>query len=394
MKINGRNDHVTADIMRIINGVEEGHVNIKVTPTTGGNVTVTTGGTTAPSLGDNYVEANTNVTFTATSNESGEFCYWIEANTGRILGTKEELSVNTAIGKDIKAVFASPADTEAFVSFYGRGKGTILATGYVKKDSAPTELIPSPEKLYTTGYEFSKWVDKNGNGVDVTATVNENTEYYAAYTVKKDESKRTCTITVNGGKVAPLGSSAWKASGEFRYDITVCAKADEPAVEGEEFKYWTMNESIVSYDKEYIFYAPDADITLTAVFGPKEEAVTEKVQIAITETSDVINGVNIAGFITTRYVPSGVNVIETGVIYVKDASYEGSGEDGKLTVADAGCTSANGKTVKVAFASETESGQHKLSASYTDIGIKAVGFITYADGDSITTLYTDMITVK
>ncbi len=394
MKINGRDNHVTADIMRIINGVEEGQVNIKVTPTTGGNVTVTTGGTTAPSLGDNYVEANTNVTFTATSDESGEFCYWIEASTGKILGKKATLNVNTAIGKDIKAVFASPADTEAFVSFYGIEKGSILATGYVKKNDAPSALVPSAEKLYTTGYAFSKWVDKEGNDIDVDAAVSENTEYYALYSEKSEENKRFSTITVNGGKVVALGSGkAGVTSGTFAYDTVLRATADEPN-EGEEFKYWTLEGNIVSYDEKYKFYAPDADITLTAVFGPKEEAVTEKVQIAITETSDVVNGVNVAGFITTRYVPSGVNVIETGVIYVKDASYEGSGEDGKLTVADAGNTSANGKTVKVAFSSKTESGQHKLSASYTDLGIKAVGFITYVEGEGITTLYTDMITVK
>ncbi len=388
MKFDGKSEHVTADIIHIVKG---DFVNIQITPA-GGNVTVNN----APSMGDNFVAPNKEITFTATpnENENGGFMYWVEANTGRILGRETSLTVSSASGKDIKAVFADPAETEAFVSFYGRGKGTILATGYVKKGSAPTALVPSPEKLYTSGYEFSKWVDRNGKDIDVETAINENAEYYAAYTVKKDELKRICTITVNGGKVAPLGSSIWKTSGNFRYDITVCAKADEPAVEGEEFKYWMLNESIVSYDKEYIFYAPDADITLTAVFGPEDEAVTEKVQITITETSDVINGVNVAGFITTRYVPSGVKVIESGVIYVKDASYVGSGEDGKLTVADAGNTSANGKTVKVAFSSKTESGQHKLSASYTDLGIKAVGFITYVEGDSIITLYTDMITVK
>ncbi|MDO5478715.1 MAG: hypothetical protein Q4G23_06065, partial [Clostridia bacterium] len=318
----------------------------------------------------------------------------VEANTGRILGRGTSLTVRSAIGKDIKAVFASPDETEAFVSFYGIDKGSILATGYVKKDSAPTALVPSVEKLYTTGYAFSKWVDKAGSDIDVNAGISENTEYYALYEKKSDENKRSSTVTVEGGKVVALGSGkAEVVSGTFAYDTVLRVTADVPN-DDEEFKYWTLGESIVSYDEKYIFYAPDADITLVAVFGPKDEAVTEKVQITITETSDVVNGVNVAGFITTRYVPSGVEVIETGVIYVKDASYIGSGEDGKLTVADAGMTSGNGKAVKVAFASDTASGQYKLSASYTELGIKAVGFITYVEGDSIKTLYTDMIEVK
>ena len=144
---------------------EEEVVNIKVTPTTGGNVIVNS----APTLGDNYVASNTEVTFTASSNQGSTFQYWIEANTGRILGADEVLTVKSAVGKDIKAVFADPSAAEAFVSFYGRNAKNIISTSYVKKGQAPK--APANDKLYTTGYAFIKWVDAEGNDLDITEAI-------------------------------------------------------------------------------------------------------------------------------------------------------------------------------------------------------------------------------
>ncbi len=370
---------------------DEDEINIKVTPTTGGNVTVNE----TPSLGDNYVASNTDVTFTATSDVSGGFKYWIEANTGKILGTDSTLTVKSAIGKDIKAVFSDPSAFEAFVSFYGRNGKNILATSYVKKGNAPT--VPSEEKLYTTGYEFKMWTDKNGVEIDVAAAITEDTDFYAYYEEKTDEAKKESTISVTNGTIKAVGSGvAGEATGTFAYDTRVCAKANT-AETGYKFSHWTLDGKVVSYSTDYFFYAPDVDIALVAVFVEDAEVVEEGVTITITQTSDKVNGIDVAGFITTRYVPEGTEVIETGVIYVKDASY------GDLTIASAGKTSTNGKAVKVAFASangkDSEgnpaivSGQHKLSASYAELGIKARGFITYMKDGVVTTIYTETITV-
>ena len=121
----------------------------------------------------------------------------------------------------------------------------------------------------------------------------------------------------------------------------------------------------------------------------EEGATVEKtVSITLTKTLDEIDGVKVASFLTTRYVPENIEVIETGVIYVKDASY------GALTIAEVGKTSDNGKEVKVATSNKTASGQYKLTASYAEYGIKAIGFITYMDGDNAVTVYTDTITVE
>ncbi|MDO5478549.1 MAG: discoidin domain-containing protein, partial [Clostridia bacterium] len=283
----------------------EGKVNIQVTPTTGGNVTVNE----TPSLGDNYVASNTDVTFTAKSDVSGGFKYWIEANTGKILGTDSTLTVKSAIGKDIKAVFADPSAFEAFVSFYGRNGKNILATSYVKKGNAPT--VPSAEKLYTTGYEFKFWTNKEGTQVDAAAAVTENTDFYAYYEEKTDEAKKESTITVTNGTIKAVGSGvAGKAEGTFAYDTKVCAKANT-APDGQKFSHWTLDGKVVSYSTDYFFFAPDVDIALVAVFVEDAEVVEEGVTITITQTSDMVNGIDVAGFITTRYVPEGTEVIET-----------------------------------------------------------------------------------
>ena len=124
--------------------------------------------------------------------------------------------------------------------------------------------------------------------------------------------------------------------------------------------------------------------------APAEDAaVEETVSITMTKTLDEVNGIKVASFLTTRYVPAGTEVIETGVIYVKDASY------GALSIAEVGKTSAAGKAVKVATCDKTTSGQYKLTASYVEgVGIKAVGFITYIDAEgNVKTIYTEELSV-
>ena len=361
--------------------IPEDKVNVQVTPSTGGNVTVNN----VPTQGDNYVDANQEVTFEATPDATGEgvgFMYWVEANTGKILGKDTSLTVKATSGKDIKAVFADPASFEVFVSFFGRNANSVIAHSYVKKGEAPK--IPSNDKLYTTGYEFKYWTNADGVEMDMTETVDANTEFYAFYEAKTTKQSK---ITVVGGKVRlnNNGDTA-KTEATYAYDTAVKVIANDPA-DGEKFSHWEIAGKIVSYDKVYRFYAPDADITVTAVFVASDAVVEEEINITMTKTLDSINGVAVASFLTTRYVPSGVEVLETGVIYVKDASY------GDLTIADIGKTSANGKAVKVATCDKTTSGQYKLTASYAEFGIKAVGFITYIEDRAVKTIYTEEIEV-
>ncbi|MBQ2942824.1 MAG: discoidin domain-containing protein [Clostridia bacterium] len=354
--------------------VKEEEVNIKVTPTTGGNVYIVKGETETPSLGDNVVSANTEVTFKVGNSDQSFFQYWIEANTGKILGNDPSLSVQTTVGKDIKAVFADPDSSEIFVSFYGRDAKSIVSHGYIKKGTAP--VTPSLDKLYTTGYEFEKWVDKDGEDVTITDVLNAGKSFYAKYVAKESKQSK---ITVTNGE----------GSGTYVYDAVVEVTANA-APSGEKFSHWkNSKDEIVSYENPYVFFAPDHDITLTAVYVASGTTVTEEIDIVMTVTEDSVNGINVASFLTTRIVPVELKetVIETGIIYTKDADETG------LTIDKVGATSVNGKAIKVATCDKTASGQYKLTASYYELGIAARGFITYVEGGAVKTVYTEIIKV-
>ena len=359
---------------------EEGEVKIDVTPTTGGNVYIDG----APSLGTNYVAANDEIKLTA--DDTG-FKYWVDAHTGKILGNSATgLTINTAIGRDIKAVFTDPSAFEAFYAFIGRNGEKLISSGYVKKGEAPA--VPTAKQLYTTGYEFTKWVDKNGADIDATAAINAETEYYAVYKAKDTKQSK---ITVTNGTVQ-LYDETDEATGEatYAYDTMVKVVADK-APTGEKFAYWTLNGEIVCYTNTYIFFAPDMDIELNAVYVAKDETVAKNVGITMAVSEEILpDGEGaVASFLTTRVVPENVEVLETGVIYVKDGSVS------DLTIEKIGTTTENGKKVKVSLASSKASGQYKLTASYKEYGgIAARGFITYLDGGEVKTVYTDIYKIE
>ncbi|MDP4133174.1 MAG: hypothetical protein Q8882_04090, partial [Bacillota bacterium] len=97
-----------------------------------------------------------------------------------------------------------------------------------------------------------------------------------------------------------------------------------------------------------------------------------------------------AGFQTTRSIPAtGYTFIESGIIYVKA---QATAND--LVLANVGGL-VNGKTIKVSTSTSDEgNGQYNLNASYADLGITAVGFVTYLDGSgNKVTIYTDAYNV-
>lgn len=359
-------------------GAEEDEVKIDVTPTTGGNVYIDG----VPSLGSANVAANDSITLTA---DEALFKYWIEANTGKILGTDATtgITIKTSVGKDIRAIFADPSAFEAFYAFIGRDGAKLVSSGYVKKGTAP--VAPSADQLYTTGYSFVKWVNKDGGDVDVTAKINAETEYYALYEAK---GTKQSTITVTNGTVGLFDETDEAASEKtYAYDTKVKAVAAE-AEEGQKFAYWTIDEKIVCYTETYIFFAPDMDVALTAVYVAEDAVVEKAVGITMTVSQDTVANedetILVASFLTTRVVPEGVTVLETGVIYVKDDGVT------DLTIDMIGTTTADGKKIKVALCDSKTSGQYKLTASYKDYGgISARGFITYLDGEEVKTVYTD-----
>lgn len=361
---------------------------VNTSSTNGGNIMIDKD----PSLGSDVFNPGDEVTYTATPEEGNEFMYWIEANTGKILGYEEGLKLQTTVGKSIQAVFAEVGGDSPYVGFFGRNGLNRLASANINKDKTLGEqgnlTIPRAEKLYQTGYTFTHWLlGANEYTAEEVANliVTENADFIAVY-VRDEET--TYNLTVENGTVVDGGE-------KFAYNTKLTVVANE-AAEGKVFNYWTVNGQIVSYAEEYTFYMPDFDVTVVAVFG--DNAVEEEITMSMTYSLSTIsdsngNPVKVAGFVTSRNIPAGKTILETGIIYVKDASY------GDLTISSVGDKSQSDKEVKVAIAAKNGedengnaiyvSGQHKLSASYNEIGIKARGFITYLEGGVVKTIYTD-----
>ncbi|MDO5477831.1 MAG: discoidin domain-containing protein, partial [Clostridia bacterium] len=369
---------------------------VNTSATNGGNIMIDKN----PSLGSDEFNPGDEVTYTATPSEGNEFMYWIEANTGKILGYEEGLKLQTTVGKSIQAVFAEVGGDSPYVGFFGRNGLNRLASANINKDKTLGEqgnlTIPRAEKLYQTGYTFTHWLlGANEYTAEEVANliVTENADFTAVYV--KDEDT-TYTLTVENGTVVGGGE-------KFAYNTKLTVVANE-AAEGKVFNYWTVNGKIVSFAEEYSFYMPDSAVTVVAVFG--DSVVEESITMSMTKSTSVIqdangNDVDVAGFIVTRNIPDGATVLEVGIIYVKDKYYADNIEysDSTLTIAAAGGKSFNDKDVKVAIAAKNGkdaegntfyiSGQHKLSASYKENGIAARGFITYLDGETVKTIYTD-----
>ena len=154
--------------------------------------------------------------------------------------------------------------------------------------------------------------------------------------------------------------------------------------------YWTVNGEIASYDEVYNFTMPSANVTLNPVYGNDTVTPEVKVTLAFNATEKTYDdGTAMAGFMVSRYIPEGIEVVDTGIIYVRDSAYE------NLTVGEVGKTAANDKTVNVSLSYGKATGQYKFNARYEyTTGIKAIAFVTYKVGEGTVTVYSEARTVE
>ncbi len=323
---------------------------------------------------------------------NAEFKYWIEKNTNKIISDQTALTLSGMVGRSLMAVFSDPDGTDRFVTFYGKDGKTLLGSGDVKEGKNPGEvkpgsIIPENIKAYVSGYTFKGWTLKGSEEVLVTPEDlgTEETEYYAYH--KKNEELGSYLLTVNGGTVI---TGDYVSGEQVPYGTRLAVKAGAPE-ENQQFLHWTQgtgdDEKIVSYAEVFNFMMPSQSVTLTAKYGSVAEE--EKVTINMIVNNNEADGgesdgvkTKIAGFLVTRYVPEGVEVVETGIIYVRDADY------GNLTIDSVGKTAPNGKTVNVVLSEIKQSGQHKFNARYeVTTGMKAIAFVSYRVGNEIVTDY-------
>ncbi|MDP4134112.1 MAG: hypothetical protein Q8882_08885, partial [Bacillota bacterium] len=174
-------------------------------------------------------------------------------------------------------------------------------------------------------------------------------------------------------------------SGTYAYDSEIRVIANAPS-DGYVFAGWEVGGKIVSYAQSYNFFV-SKDMTITATYA---QSVVAKPIITMEVTTEVSGSYKIAGFQTTRSIPAaGYTFVESGIIYVKA---QATANDLVLANVEG---LVSGKTIKVSTATSQEgNGQYNLNASYTELGITAVGFMTYLDGSgNKVTIYTDAYNV-
>ncbi len=357
--------------MRFIAEKVKDEVIVKVETNFGGNVT-SSSGTVA---GDQTFNKGEEITLTATPNEGGSFKYWIEANTGRVITEEEVLTMSGSVGRNVQAVFKGAG--ERFISFIGHDKKTLIghdtSTGFGNEPGAA--VVPSALKAYLSGHRLLGWKLNDEGEILVAGSLGTDGENYFAVYEEYSIGSYALTLGEGGSIVQSYDLNA------IPYGETVTVKAAAKNTDEEPFMYWKQNEEIVSYDLSYTFRMPANDITLTPVYG-NDEVVKEAKITLIVNGEEALNddGTKMAGFMITRTVPEGVEVVDTGIIYVRDSAY------GDLTVESVGKTAANDKTVNVSLSNSKTSGQYKFNARYeVTTGIKAVAFITYEVTEGETT---------
>ncbi len=333
--------------------------------------------------GDKVFAGGTAITLSAIAGPGSTFKYWIEVNTGRIIAADTALTLSGAVGRNVRAVFA--ADGTRFITFYGRDKNTVI--GYDTSTGNGFEpnmsVVPDALRAYSAGYNLIGWkIDDTGDTLRAGNLGGEGTNYYAVYEVGE---RATYALTLGeGGSV----NTAEITQSAIPYGTRLSVLAEDTTAEGS-FMYWTQDGEIVSYLKNYTFVMPGKAITLNPVYG--NGAATEEVKVAlVVNPKEAANtdGSFMAGFMVARYVPEGVEVVDTGIIYVRDSAF------GTLSVDKVGATAENGKDVRVSVSNGKGTGQYKFNARWTaDKGIKAVAFITYKDGGVLKTVYSETRTI-
>ncbi|MDP4133685.1 MAG: leucine-rich repeat protein [Bacillota bacterium] len=330
---------------------------VNIAPTTGGNVYVGTSGT--PTMGTQTATTGSTMELRAQPEANAHFKYWIDASTKRILSETDAYQMSVYSKKNIMAIFADNSNPDQyFVTFRDRSN-KLVSYSYIAKSGSAESIAPTADKMYSQGYNFTGW------NMDYTNVIG-NLDVLAKYE-KKDLNY---TVTVANGT----------GSGTYAYDTRIIVTANAPS-DGYVFAGWEVGSNIVSYEPSYTFFV-SGDMTITATYA---QSVVAKPTITMEVTTGVSGSYKIAGFQTTRSIPaSGYTFVESGIIYVKA---QATAND--LVLANVGGL-VSGKTIKVSTSTSDEgNGQYSLNASYTEMGITAVGFITYLDGSgNKVTVYT------
>ncbi len=304
---------------------------------------------------------------------------WIDTSIGKILSEEAGVNFNIGTNRNIKPVFEE--NEKANVFFISRS-GQVIRHSVVANGST-IATVPTDAEMAAEGYTLAGWTKIDADGETylnkdqiIGTTINKDTKFVAQYS----DNAITKNITVVKGTIG--GEAA--TDKPVVYNTSVTVEANTPA-EGEEFAGWLMNGEIISYNPTFSFYMGRFDVTLEATYAAMG-TVTKTPLITMTERAYNNGEYNIAQFLTTRYLPEGFTLLETGVIFADDVRM----------AADSLLTNQVGKKVsgveiKAGRALRLTDTQYALSANFFDDGIKARGYMVYREEATglVKTIYTD-----
>ncbi len=338
--------------------VEIKKVEVTVTATNGGRVYCD--GENWSALTGLELDRGTEITLEAVENR-GRFVYWKDGISGKIVSDEPTYTFTLIDDVDIMAFFVpnNIMESYGYVTFADIN-GRIYLSNYAAGSSAKepdTSWVNNPG-YDLTGWDSDDWKDVAPGEIHLIRTVYE----------KKDD---TYLLEVKGGAAEP-------ALAEYSYDDTVVITADMADVpQGEYFAGWKLNGALASYDKAFGFRM-GADTVAEAVYGASEPEELPIAAIIDVDTEIYDGGVS---FIMLRNLPSGAELIESGILFAY-------GEGDPLTIDNASATKvkALGKASKgmYRYNKSLGTGVKLRAAAYMIYRIDGTLYVTYGEEKAVT----------
>lgn len=234
---------------------------------------------------NNYVASfavGSAVTVSAPEIDGFEFKYW-KTNSGYV-SDSAEYSFNIYTNTWLYAVYApivSNESSQVSVDFFN-GNGNFLKN--IKADKGLTFAEVAKPSASLTGYVFSKW------SIDDSTVLDNNVTAVALF---EDTGNTSEKLTVNGAE-----SNA--------------VYGEKVSVSDDDTTYWTRDGKIVSYAKNYTFYAWGG----ASVIEKHTDAVEAKPVVVLDD--DKVDG----AYMIEYDVPAGYTKVEAGIVFGNTSSIE------------------------------------------------------------------------
>ena len=220
-----------------------------------GNVSVTVDGNAADVV--TSVAQGATVKVTAKDTETHRFSHWL--GTAGVASFDAEYTFSIYTNTALKAVYEEkPTETQAVVSFYKPNR-ELFATKVVNKNTTFGDIELATNNLSLVGYNtFLGWAigeDENEEPIMIEDS----------YEITGDIG----VVAVFDGKTAVTGITVDNtAKGDLVYGQPIELDRSGAA----NFRYWTKNDVVISYIKEFTHYAWQNDAKIKAVVEYSEAA--------------------------------------------------------------------------------------------------------------------------